>query len=72
MQSLHQALHYEVEMHVGEIHIEGCCGELFLNPYCLILAVVCPLWGINLAIHVSDEFARVLVVLNAAVHIRLL
>ena len=45
--------------------IEGCHGKLYLHPDCLILAMGCSSWGMDLAMHVSGKFVRGLVLLGS-------
>ena len=52
--------------------VEECYGRFCLHPDCLLLAVGCCSWGINLAMHVPDEFAKEIVVFSTIMCIRLL
>ena len=52
-------------------NVEGCYGRLCLCPDCLLPAVGCFSYGINLAMHVLGKFVKVLVVLGTIEHIRL-
>ena len=44
------------------MHVEGCYGRHCLHPDCLLLFVGCSSHGMDLAMHVFDEFGGRLVV----------
>ena len=50
-------------------NVEGCHGMLYLYPDCLLPAR-CSSWGMDLSMHVSDDFINGLVVFSAAERIR--
>ena len=52
--------------------VERCHGGLCLYPDCLLHTVTCSSWVIDLAMHVSGEFSRGLVVTGTTVFIGLL
>ena len=52
--------------------VEGHCSRLCLHPHCLLLSLRCSSWGMDLAMHISGEFAKGLVVSSAIACIRLL
>ena len=51
--------------------VERCFGRLYLCPDCLFHAVGCSVGGMDLIAHILGEFVRRLLVIGAAVHIRL-
>ena len=57
--------------HQGGILKDAVAG-FFICPDCLILALGCSLWDMDLAMRVSGKFAKGLVVSGAAVCTRLL
>ena len=52
--------------------VEGCYSGIFLNLNCLLHDFRYSFWGIDLAMHVLDKFARGLVVSSATAHFRVL
>ena len=53
-------------------HVEESCGWLYLYIDCLLHAVECYFVGYRIVIYISGDYARVLDIFGAAVHIKLL
>ena len=52
-------------------NVEGCYSRLCFHPDCLLPAVGCSSWDMDLAVYVLGKFIKGLVLFSAAEHIKL-